>query len=253
MNDYNKCAGPAFADFGNRQGKRGISPYEKDSDSVRSSVHDYWDRDGSCRGRDLGQRHGRHGLLLQGLVSDNPRSGDPGWIRLRFESGFYIGTWASNLKYGDDASTEIDLYAGFGGEFGDGYSYDLSVIRFEYPSEGGLDYVELAASIGIGAFTLGVNVSPEYLGEGGPSFAYPYVGYSWAPSDAASLDFQVGMSMADDVGGPDEDSYMDYSVTLTIPTGGVDLGLAVVGTNLDEEVCGADCELRLIFSISKSM
>jgi hypothetical protein len=46
---------------------------------------------------------------------------------------------------------------------------------------------------------------------------------------------------------------MDYSVTLTIPTGGVDLGLAVVGTNLDEEVCGADCELRVIFSISKSM
>ena len=170
-----------------------------------------------------------------------------------FESGFYIGTWASNLKYGDDASTEIDLYAGFGGEFGDGYSYDLSVIRFEYPSEGGLDYVELAASIGIGAFTVGVNVSPEYLGEGGPSFAYPYVGYSWAPSDAASLDFQVGMSMADDVGGPDEDSYMDYSVALTVPTGGVDLGLAIVGTNLDEEVCGADCELRLIFSISKSM
>lgn len=171
-----------------------------------------------------------------------------------FESGLYIGTWASNLKYGDDASTEIDLYAGFGGEFGNGNTFDFSVIRFEYPSEGSsLDYMEIAGSIGIGALTLGVNYSPAYLGEGGPSFFYPYIGYSWAPSDAASLDFQVGMSMAEEVGGPDEDSYMDYSVTLTIPTGGVDLGLAVVGTNLDEEVCGADCELRLIFSISKSM
>lgn len=171
-----------------------------------------------------------------------------------FESGLYIGTWASNLKYGDDASTEIDLYAGYGGEFGDGNTFDFSVIRFEYPSEGSsLDYMEIAGSIGIGSLTLGVNYSPAYLGEGGPTFFYPYIGYSWAPSDAASLDFQVGMSMAEEVGGPDEDSYMDYSVTLTIPTGGVDLGLAVVGTNLDEEVCGADCELRVIFSISKSM
>ena len=171
-----------------------------------------------------------------------------------FESGLYFGTWASNLKYGDDASTEIDLYMGYGGEFGDGNSFDFSIIRFEYPSEGdSLDYMEIAASVGIGALTLGVNISPEYLGDGGPSFVYPYVGYSWAPSDAASLDFQVGMSRADGIGGPDDDSYIDYSVALTIPTGGVDLGLAVVGTDLDEEVCGADCELRLIFSISKSM
>ena len=171
-----------------------------------------------------------------------------------FESGLYFGTWASNLKYGDDASTEIDLYMGYGGEFGDGNSFDFSIIRFEYPSEGdSLDYMEIAASVGIGALTLGVNISPEYLGDGGPSFVYPYVGYSWAPSDAASLDFQVGMSRADEIGGPDDDSYIDYSVALTIPTGGVDLGLAVVGTDLDEEVCGADCELRLIFSISISM
>ena len=170
------------------------------------------------------------------------------------EGGLYIGVWSSNLKYGDDVSAEIDLYAGYGGEFGDGNSFDLSVIRFEYPSEGdSLDYIEIAGSVGIGALTLGVNVSPEYLGDGGPSFVYPYVGYSWAPSDAASLDFHLGLNRAEEIGGPDEDSYIDYSVTLTVPTGGVDLGLAVVGTNLDEEVCGADCELRLIFSLSKSM
>ena len=170
------------------------------------------------------------------------------------DSGLYIGAWSSNLKYGDDASAEIDLYVGYGGEFGDGNTFDISFIRFEYPSEGdSLDYIELAGSVGIGAVTLGVNYSSEYLGDGGPAFVYPYAGYSWAPSDAASLDFQIGLNRAEDIGGPDEDSYMDYSVTLTVPSGGVDLGFAVVGTDLDEEVCGADCEARLIFSISKSM
>lgn len=170
------------------------------------------------------------------------------------ESGLYAGTWMSNVKFGDDASTELDLFVGYGGEFGDsGVSFDVSIIQFEYISEGdALDYMELAGSIGVGDFTLGMNYSPEYLGDGGETFYYPYVGYSFGLGENASLDLQVGFSNADGIAG-DDDSYIDYSATVTIPVAGIDVGIGIVGTDLDEDVCAADCEARVLVSLSKSL
>lgn len=177
-----------------------------------------------------------------------------GGFDIATDSGFYVGTWMSNVKFGDDANTELDLYAGFGGEFGDsGISYDLSVIQFEYISEGdALDYMEAAVSIGVGDFTFGMNYSPEYLGDGGETFYYPYAGYSFALGGAASLDLHVGFNNSDGIAG-DDDSYIDYSATLTVPVSGIDVGFAIVGTDLDEDVCDADCEARLVVSLSKSL
>lgn len=170
------------------------------------------------------------------------------------ESGFYVGTWMSNVNFGDDTSTELDLYVGYGGEFGDsGVSYDVSYIRFEYISEGdALDYNELAASIGVNAFTFGINYSDAYLGDGGPTFYYPYAGYSWSVTENAVIDFHVGFNNADEING-DDDMYIDYGVTLTFPVAGADIGIGLIGTDLDEDVCDADCEARVILSISKSL
>lgn len=54
-------------------------------------------------------------------------------------SGFYVGTWASNvdwvsLGYKADSSMEIDLYGGFKGTAGD-FGYDLGVITYYYPGD----------------------------------------------------------------------------------------------------------------------
>ena len=177
-----------------------------------------------------------------------------GGFDIATDSGFYVGTWMSNVKFGDDANTELDLYAGYGGEFGDsGVSYDISIIQFEYISEGdALDYTEAAVSIGVGDFTLGMNYSPEYLGDGGETFYYPYAGYSIGIGESAAVDLHVGFNNADGIAG-DDDSYVDYGITLTVPVSGIDVGFAVVGTNLDDDVCDADCETRLVVSLSKSL
>ena len=55
-------------------------------------------------------------------------------------SGFYIGTWASNVGwveeggYKTDSSMEIDLYGGFRGSMGP-VGYDLGVITYYYPGD----------------------------------------------------------------------------------------------------------------------
>ena len=69
-------------------------------------------------------------------------------------SGFYLGTWASNIDFGSTSSMEIDVYAGFGGDITDsGVSYDLGVLRYMYPSEGSLNWNEYYGSLSYSLFT----------------------------------------------------------------------------------------------------
>ncbi|MBW8327754.1 MAG: TorF family putative porin [Thiobacillus sp.] len=55
-------------------------------------------------------------------------------------SGFYVGTWASNVAwvkeggFKDDSSMEIDLYGGYRGTAGD-FGYDVGVIGYFYPGD----------------------------------------------------------------------------------------------------------------------
>jgi uncharacterized protein (TIGR02001 family) len=53
--------------------------------------------------------------------------------------GFYVGAWASTIKWikdaGGDARLEVDLYGGFKGELvKDSLSYDVGVLTYQYPS-----------------------------------------------------------------------------------------------------------------------
>ena len=52
-------------------------------------------------------------------------------------SGFYVGAWASNIKWikdgGGDAGVEIDVYGGYKGEIQKDFSYDVGVLRYQYP------------------------------------------------------------------------------------------------------------------------
>ena len=176
-----------------------------------------------------------------------------GGFDLGFDSGFYIGTWASNVNFGpysDGAdptytSMELDLYAGFSGEMSEGSTWDVSIIRFEYPNEGVADYIEVALAFSFGDFSVGANYSPEYLGEGGDTFLYPYVGYSFGLGESATLDVSVGQGIGD------TGDHLDYSITLGAPVAGLDFGIGVVGTNIDDS--GPGDEGRLILSLSKSL
>jgi uncharacterized protein (TIGR02001 family) len=48
--------------------------------------------------------------------------------------GFHFGTWASSLNFndGNNATTEVDLYGGYGGTI-DNFSYDVGFMYYWYP------------------------------------------------------------------------------------------------------------------------
>lgn len=176
-----------------------------------------------------------------------------GGFDVEFDSGFSIGTWASNVNFGDSTSMELDLYMGFSRAINDNVSWGASFIRFEYPSEGeALDYIEIQFDLEIMGIGLGLDYSPEYVGSGGPSFTYPNASYSVALGDSASLDLGIGISRADADGFfAGEDSYVDYSATITTPLAGADFSIGLVGTNLDDDI--ADAANRVIVGLSKSL
>lgn len=176
-----------------------------------------------------------------------------GGFDIEFEEGFSIGTWASNVNFGASTTMEWDLYAGYSSSINEDVSWSVTVIRFEYPSEGdAFDYMEFGASISYGDATAGIMLSQEYLGDGGPAFQYPYADYSYAVNEDVTLDLHIGMSVVDtdDFFGIGEDSYIDYSVTITTPFNGIDISAGLVGTTLDDDPA---TENRFILSFSKSL
>jgi len=88
---------------------------------------------------------------------------------------FYVGTWASSVDdFGIDASTELDLYAGFTPSIGP-VSFDLGFIAYFYPNANtDSDFIELALGASyspIEPLSLGVGVylSDDYLATGDES------------------------------------------------------------------------------------
>lgn len=204
-----------------------------------------------------------HGVTIEGnltLTTDYSFRGwsqtlrDPaiqGGFDLSTESGVYVGTWASNVNFGD-TSMEWDLYIGWAGDLSEDVSVDVGFIYFDYPNDrDNFNYQELAGSVSFGAVTLGVNYSPEYLAAADVTFLYPYAGYSHGFSDDVSLDLHVGFNMADSPTGDffgDSDEYVDYSASISFPVFGATMAIGLYGT--DNEACGRDCELRPIVSLS---
>ncbi|MAX87012.1 MULTISPECIES: TorF family putative porin [Thalassolituus] len=115
--------------------------------------------------------------------------------------GAYAGMWTSS---GDSAAgNEYDLYVGYGGEM-EGFSYDVSVVTYVYPSAGNFSYVDTTDEDGNGIAdvleseqdtsgnTFDLSELIVSLGYEGASFSY-YYPVSSNPNDYSYLTLGYGM------------------------------------------------------------
>ena len=183
------------------------------------------------------------------------------------ESGFYVGTWASNISF-TPGGTEIDVYAGWAKDLSETFSLDLGVLYYAYPSDkftsddADADYVEVYGSLGFFGATVGLNYSPDYTYETG-DFFYLYGDYSLPLGETGlSIDAHLGWNVFEDndalndfgIGGGGDD-YIDYSIGITFPVAGVDLSLAYIGTDVSKSDCFGgtkSCKGNAVATISKS-
>jgi uncharacterized protein (TIGR02001 family) len=80
----------------------------------------------------------------RGLSQTRLKPAIQGGADYAFASGFYVGTWASTIKWIKDAesaagvdakgSVEWDLYGGYKGEIAKDLTYDVGVLAYVYPS-----------------------------------------------------------------------------------------------------------------------
>ncbi len=104
-----------------------------------------------------------------------------GTITVNHESGFYVGTWASNLAdtptYGN---IEIDLYGGWTREVAPGTSVDVGALYYFYPSShtGHGEFIEPYASVrhtlGPATAKLGIAYAPSQGAIGDKDNVYVY-------------------------------------------------------------------------------
>jgi len=185
-------------------------------------------------------------------------------------SGFYLGTWASNVEFNttdndDDSSIEIDVYAGFSGEFIENFSWDIGGLYYYYPDQNedsGADYDYFEVYGGLGYTFADTTLQPavgvmfsysnDYFGEDGDSL------YSEASLDLA-LPWEVGLGLHAgyiDVQGDRTSTgynYTHWSVTLSKELGGFDLAVAYHDANHggDDEACPDEVCQAVVFSVSR--
>ena len=142
-----------------------------------------------------------------------------GGVDYSHESGWYVGTWASNIGFA--GGTEQDVYTGFTKTWGK-FGFDVGAIYYWYPEEdetgGDFSTVELYAGAILGPVTVKYYYSDEanfMIGDGlAEQAGYLVANLAWPITD--SLNFTAGLGMYD---GDEierflvtEDSYVDYNI-----------------------------------------
>lgn len=95
--------------------------------------------------------------VWRGVSQTDDSAAVSGGLDYAHDSGFYAGTWASNVDFDDDTTAEVDLYGGFANELDGGLGYDVGVIYYWYPgANDDLDFTELYLTLSYSNFSGGV-------------------------------------------------------------------------------------------------
>lgn len=78
--------------------------------------------------------------IFRGLTQTDKEPALQGGFDYSHSSGFYAGTWLSNVSwlrdfggYSSGGSLEMDFYGGFKGSLGGGLGYDVGLLQYYYP------------------------------------------------------------------------------------------------------------------------
>lgn len=188
--------------------------------------------------------------IWRGLTQTTNEVAVQGGIDYSHESGFYIGTWASNVSYAADDvfSYEHDVYFGFSGEV-DGISYDIGYLYYNYDDQAEFDFGEIYASVGMGGFSVTGYVFANTEADEPEGVEYDF-GNTYYISADYSTEIREGLELGFHVGYHDGDfnegfngvpgSYADYNVSLskdgfTFMVSSTDLDDTLEPDNLDND------------------
>lgn len=152
-------------------------------------------------------------------------------------SGFYLGAWASTIKWvkdvGGDTSVEVDLYGGKRGNLTADISYDVGVLGYLYPSNSlnpSANTWELYGQLGYGPAYIKYShgITNLFGFADSKRSGYIDIGANIEMRDGYILNLHLGRQTVKNNGSA---SYTDYKVGVTKDMGFATVALAIVGAD----------------------
>jgi uncharacterized protein (TIGR02001 family) len=174
------------------------------------------------------------------------------------ESGWYLGTWGSNIDNFSDggsntASTEVDVYTGFKGTAGD-LGWDAGLVYYTYSGASDLNYAEIYGKVSYSIVSGGVYFSNAFGHKDNDEAVYVY-GDVNIPAGPLTIGVHAGFSSGDGIEqtysglfGGLEDSYIDYGLGISYSASNITLGMKWVA--YDADISSDD---RIILSVSTAL
>lgn len=163
-----------------------------------------------------------------------------GGVDLTHSSGFYAGTWISNVDFAlaPGADTEQDFYVGYGFTLGD-VAFDLKRTEYHYASADYLNFGETHAHVSAYGFTVGADYSSDTPIANSDSALHYYASYSYTLPAEVGLTATVGEYNFHDAGwvGGNDEKYSYFSVGVNKTFWDINFGLAYTDSNVDDSNC----------------
>ncbi|MFG6467805.1 TorF family putative porin [Roseateles sp. BYS87W] len=155
-------------------------------------------------------------------------------------NGFYVGAWASSIKWikdaGGDSKVEVDLYGGYKTEVAKGLTLDVGLLQYVYSGNKlnpSANTLEVYGALSFGPVTAKYSQSTTNL------FGFADSKGSGYFDVTATFDLGDGLSVAPHIGHQtvkhnSAASYTDYSVTLAKDFSGLVVSGSLIGTDANK-------------------
>lgn len=180
-------------------------------------------------------------------------------LDFEWESGFYVGIWGSNVDFGsyeepegsglfvdDPADVEINLYAGYAWEVGEGFGFDVGAVHYLYTGAptSGYDYTEVTFGV---TFPIGSELR-AWATDDDDVFG----GFSWRIKGTHSFELSEDYSLDLEVTRTDfpDDSFWHGQLGVSRSIGAFDLYLGYSDTTLSDDPLG---DGRFLFTLSTTL
>ena len=187
--------------------------------------------------------------VWRGVSQTNEDPAIQGGFDLGFGPGLYLGTWGSNVDFGDVENLELDFYGGWATEFESGLGLDIGYLHYYYfADDNDIDFGELYLGLSWGMVSAKVSWDPDNKN------TYLEAGLEYDVKDYFTLAAHIGTYQFDQDFAPGTDSYVDWSIGASKEIGGFGFDLTYYDTNSDGEAfAGNLADSRVVFTISKDL
>ncbi|WP_448547177.1 TorF family putative porin [Thalassotalea fusca] len=189
--------------------------------------------------------------LFNGVSQTKESTALQGSIDWSNDRGWYAGSWASNVDFGDDTDAEVDYYAGFTQEINNSLFYDVGLAHYTYVGGSGssdINYTEIYFAIGYQSTQIKAWYTNDYAGTDAGHYIVA-LSHSIEMNEQLTLTFQIdrSASLNDDkfVWDTNDDSYIHGKVEAAFTWQDLAFTLSVEKTDLDY-----DRDMKLLGTVS---